>query len=70
MRLLAMGPQRISELMLAHWHGEGAELGSGVGSREARVLDLVSACWWTGLRPWGPRASAGALVCGARSWAL
>ncbi|MXQ96114.1 hypothetical protein E5288_WYG020146 [Bos mutus] len=63
MRLLAMGPQRISELMLAHWHGEGAELGSGVGSREARVLDLVSACWWMGAVPdMVPKAAIG-LLC-------
>lgn len=40
MRLLAMGPQRISELMLAHWHGEGAELGSVVS-----VVRLGSQIW-------------------------
>ena len=60
-----MGPQRISELMLAHWHSEGAELGSGVGSCEARVLDLVSACWWMGAVPdMVPKAAIGLLVSG------
>lgn len=60
-----MGPQRISELMLAHWHGKGAELDSIVGGCEARVPDLVLACWWMGAVPdMVLKAAIGLLVSG------
>lgn len=60
-----MGPQRISELMLAHWHGKGAELDSVVGGCEARVPDLVLACWWMGAVPdMVLKAAIGLLVSG------
>lgn len=51
--------------VLAHWHGKGAELDSIVGGCEARVPDLVLACWWMGAVPdMVLKAAIGLLVSG------